>query len=75
VNIGYKQQLLHPTAVTPTQPDCKINTGSVELSNLPAGNWTVNPGTISEATTTATITGLIVGTYNFTVTMIQDVHR
>uniref|UniRef100_UPI003F6E33BB Ig-like domain-containing protein n=1 Tax=Carboxylicivirga taeanensis TaxID=1416875 RepID=UPI003F6E33BB len=27
-----------------TQPDCETATGSVVLSNLPAGNWVLNPG-------------------------------
>ncbi|MGM0408202.1 MAG: gliding motility-associated C-terminal domain-containing protein, partial [Bacteroidota bacterium] len=43
-------------------------TGSVSLSDLPAGNWTINPGSIAGNTTNTTITGLLEGTYNFTVT-------
>ncbi|MFV8374797.1 T9SS sorting signal type C domain-containing protein [Flavobacterium sp. LB1P71] len=52
-----------------TQPNCSTSTGSVVLSGLPAGNWTINPGAISGSTTTTTITGLSPSTtYNFTVT-------
>jgi hypothetical protein len=52
-----------------TQPNCTTSTGSVVLSGLPAGNWTINPGTILGSTTTATVTGLNPATtYNFTVT-------
>jgi len=51
-----------------TQPTCKVVTGSVVLSGLPAGNWTINPGGITGSTTSKTIAGLIPGTYQFTVT-------
>ena len=36
-----------PVTGVPTQPTCSVATGSVVLSGLPAGNWTVtrNPGT------------------------------
>ncbi|MFV8465401.1 T9SS sorting signal type C domain-containing protein [Flavobacterium sp. LB1P62] len=52
-----------------TQPNCSTSTGSVVLSGLPAGNWTINPGAISGSTTTTTITGLSPSTTNnFTVT-------
>ena len=59
--------------VTPTvgviiQPTCALATGSVVLSGLPAGNWTINPGGIAGSTTSRTISGLAAGTYNFTVT-------
>ena len=57
-----------PTAGTPTQPTCTTPTGSVTLSGLPSGNWTINPGGITGNTSTRTITGLAQGTYNFTVT-------
>lgn len=54
-----------------TQPTCQTATGSVALSGLPAGDWTL---TISSGTTrtgsgtTTTVTGLTPGTYTFTVT-------
>jgi hypothetical protein len=51
-----------------TQPICILPTGSVVLSGLPAGNWTINPGAITGSTASTTITGLVAGTYNFTVT-------
>jgi gliding motility-associated-like protein len=54
-----------------TQPSsCSAPTGSVVLNGLPAtGTWTINPGSIAGTGTTTTITNLIPGTYNFTVTM------
>ena len=51
-----------------TQPTCTVGTGSVVLSGLPAGNWTINPGNISGSTSSATISNLAAGTYTFTVT-------
>ncbi|MTH16151.1 gliding motility-associated C-terminal domain-containing protein, partial [Flavobacterium sp. LC2016-01] len=52
-----------------TQPTCTSSTASVELSGLPTGSWTINPGNIIGNTATTTITGLIGGnTYNYTVT-------
>ncbi len=62
-----------PTPTAPvvgaiTQPTCTVATGSVVLSGLPAGNWTINPGNITGNTATTTINGLATGTYNFTVT-------
>jgi hypothetical protein len=57
-----------PTAGAITQPDCYTVTGSVVLGGLPAGNWTINPGTIAGTGTSRTLSGLAAGTYNFTVT-------
>src|SRR5690606_40291893 len=57
-----------PVVGTITQPDCTIPTGSVDLSGLPSGSWTINPGGISGSGTTTTINGLSSGTYNYTVT-------
>jgi hypothetical protein len=57
-----------PTVGTITQPTCTVPTGSVDLSGLPSGSWTINPGAISGSGTTTTIANLAVGTYNFTVT-------
>ena len=61
-----------PVAGVPTQPTCSVATGSVVLSGLPAGNWTVtrNPGNVTTAGTgaTLTVTLLATGTYTFTVT-------
>jgi len=52
-----------------TQPTCSLTTGSVTLSGLPVGDWTINPGNIMGNGTTTTISGLISSdTYNFTVT-------
>ncbi|HNX87526.1 MAG TPA: T9SS type A sorting domain-containing protein [Paludibacteraceae bacterium] len=57
-----------PTIGTFTQPTCLLATGSVVLNNLPAGNWTINPGNITGTGTSTTVSGLAPGTYNFTVT-------
>jgi len=62
-----------PTSAAPvigviTQANCTVSTGSVVLTNLPAGTWTVNPGNISGNSASTTVTNLAAGTYNFTVT-------
>ena len=57
-----------PTIGTITQPTCVMPTGSVVLSGLPAGNWTINPGSIAGSTASITLSGLVPGTYNYTVT-------
>jgi gliding motility-associated-like protein len=61
-----------PVVGTITQPTCGLSTGSVVLSGLPAGNWTLirNPGgaTINGNLTSWTVSGLVAGTYTFTVT-------
>lgn len=61
-----------PTAPTisgsATQPDCSLKTGSLLLSNLPAGEWTINPGAIKGNTATVLIKDLKPGVYNFSVT-------
>jgi gliding motility-associated-like protein len=61
-----------PVIGTVTQPTCVLPTGSVELSGLPStGNWILRqyPGGIATtgSGTTATITSLNTGTYNFSV--------
>ena len=58
-----------PTVGTITQPTCVSATGSVVLSGLPStGTWTINPGGVTGSGISTTLTGLAVGTYNFTVT-------
>ncbi|MBS7788332.1 hypothetical protein KIH23_13590, partial [Flavobacterium sp. CYK-55] len=57
-----------PSVGTITQPTCSVATGSVVLSGLPSGNWTINPGNISGNTSSTTISNLAAGTYNFVVT-------
>jgi len=57
-----------PTLGAVTQPDCTVSTGSLILNGLPAGNWVINPGSISGNTTSTTVNTLAAGTYNFTVT-------
>jgi uncharacterized repeat protein (TIGR01451 family)/gliding motility-associated-like protein len=52
-----------------TQPTCASSFASVELSGLPSGTWTINPGNITGNTNTTVITGLVPGTtYNYSVT-------
>jgi gliding motility-associated-like protein len=51
-----------------TQPTCVVATGSVVLSGLPAGGWTINPGGKTGSGTSTTISGLSSGTYNYTYT-------
>jgi hypothetical protein len=60
-----------PTVGTPTNLTC-ANQGSVILTNLPAGNWTLNQTgfasrTINNSGNTYPVTGLAAGTYRFTV--------
>ena len=57
-----------PTVGTITQPTCAVATGSVILNGLPAGTWTINPGSISGTGSSTTLSGLAAGTYNYTVT-------
>lgn len=50
-------------------PSCTSANGSVLLSGLPAGEWIINPGSISGNTPSYTVTGLAANTiYYFTVT-------
>jgi uncharacterized protein (TIGR02145 family) len=51
-----------------TQPTCAVATGSVVLSGLPAGTWTINPRTIAGTGASTTVSNLEAGTYNFTIT-------
>jgi len=57
-----------PTTGAITQPTCALTTGSVALTGLPTGTWTINPGNISGSGSSTTVTNLSSGTYNFTVT-------
>jgi gliding motility-associated-like protein len=62
-----------PTVGTITPPTCLDPTGSAEFLNLPSpGIWTLTcyPGTVTTqgTETSATISGLSSGTYNYTVT-------
>ena len=71
-NITINARPTAPTVGTITQPSCTSPTGSVVLSGLPTGNWTITrtPGNITTTgtTTSTTLTGLPAGaTYTFTV--------
>ena len=57
-----------PPTVEVTQPTCALATGSVLLTGLPAGNWTINPGAITGSGISTTISGLAIGSHTFTVT-------
>jgi gliding motility-associated-like protein len=57
-----------PSSSTITQPTCALPTGSVVLNNLPAGNWTINPGAVTGSSTSTSLSGLVPGTYAYTVT-------
>ncbi len=57
-----------PIVGTITQPNCSVSTGTVVVSGLPTGNWTINPGAITGSTASVTLNALAAGTYNFTVT-------
>jgi hypothetical protein len=60
-----------PVPGTVTHPTCNLSTGSVAISGLPTGTWTLirNPGgvTITGTGATRTVGGIPAGTYNFTV--------
>lgn len=64
-----------PTVGVVTQPTCTNPIGSVNLANLPAGNWTINgsPGSLTFSSTGPTVlfNGLLPGSYTFTVTNNQ----
>ena len=62
-----------PIVGTITQPSCLTPTGSVDLSGLPSGNWTISssPGSLTQSgnTSATTFNGLSSNTtYTFTVT-------
>ncbi|MFZ4059569.1 MAG: beta strand repeat-containing protein, partial [Ferruginibacter sp.] len=57
-----------PLVGTLTQPSCALATGSVILSGLPAGSWTINPGAINGSTSTTNISALVSGGHLYTVT-------
>jgi gliding motility-associated-like protein len=60
-----------PVIGTIIHPTCLVAAGSVALSGLPAGTWTItaSPGGLTDTGTgsTTTFTGLLSGTYTFTV--------
>ena len=76
INVNIPAQPITPAAPTIgiiTPPTCALATGSVAISGLPAGNWTLNQSgtvvaSIAGNTTSTTISGLVAGTYTFTVT-------
>ncbi|MBA0882930.1 T9SS sorting signal type C domain-containing protein, partial [Flavobacterium undicola] len=61
-----------PTAGAPTNPNCVVPTGSVLLSGLPANGTIIQTGSHNDTVIiigggTQTITGLLPGNYNFTI--------
>ena len=72
-SVTVKSQPVVPTVGTLTQPTCAVAIGSVVLSGLPSGTWTINrTGTSSDSytgtTSSYTVPELTAGTYAFTVT-------
>ncbi|WP_281309429.1 T9SS sorting signal type C domain-containing protein [Flavobacterium flavigenum] len=75
-SITINQNPTAPTVGTITHINCTTNTGSVELRDLPIGDWTINQtgdvaasyGNTIPNTTSRTISGLSAGSYTFTVT-------
>ena len=67
-NIIRNSNTAAPLTGAVTQPTCTVGTGSVVLTGLPTGNWTINPGNIQGSGATFTVTDLNPGTYNFTYT-------
>ena len=71
VNINQSPQLAAPTVDSVIQTNCSVSVGSIALSGLPAGNWTLTElpanTTINGNSSTILITGLNPGTYNFSV--------
>jgi hypothetical protein len=62
-----------PTVGTPSMPSCEAIFGSINLSDLPATGWTLTQSGTSSSTatgsgTTTTVSGLVNGTYTYTVT-------
>lgn len=61
-----------PAGTVTTQPTCKVSTGTIQLTNLPSGNWTLNRTGASAAAINGTggsysDAGLAVGSYRYTV--------
>jgi hypothetical protein len=53
-----------------SQPDCVLSTGSVVLSGLPAGTWTIFEDGINKGTgtgNTTSVSGIIAGNHTYTV--------
>jgi len=57
-----------PIVGTIVQPTCTVATGTVVLSGLPLGSWTINPGSFMGTSTSTTLANLVAGVYNFTAT-------
>jgi len=68
VTLNVNETPIKPVIESIIQPTCSIVTGSVVLSGLPSGGWTINPGNHSGSGSSTTISGIIAGTYNFNVT-------
>ncbi|MBL7885857.1 MAG: T9SS type A sorting domain-containing protein [Flavobacterium sp.] len=65
---------LNPTITSIVQPDCVNVTGSVQISNLPVSNWTINLSlngvnlpAINGSGSTTVLNNLTQGNYSFTV--------
>jgi len=75
VTITFQQDPSAPAVSDIIQPSCTLPTGSVTLSGLPAAGWTIvrTPGgnTYPGTGVSTTISGLVPGTYTFTVTNLN----
>ena len=70
-NIVINPQPITPTApivISITQPTYTLATASVYFGGLPSGTWALNPGANIGSTPTTTVSGLVSGAYDFTVT-------
>lgn len=68
INVAVNPTPAAPVIGTIRQPSVGNPTGSVELTGLPPGNWTINPGAVAGSGTSYTVDGLVPGSYGFTVT-------
>lgn len=68
VTLNVNETPIKPVIESIIQPTCSIVTGSVVLSGLPSGGWTINPGNHTGSGASTTISGIVAGTYNFNVT-------
>jgi len=72
VSSSFSNGAMLPTPAAPSYTvidiTCTTSTGSIMLSDLPDGNWTVNPGGFTGTGSTFTISGLAAGSYSYSVT-------
>mgnify|MGYP001172882783 CR=1 FL=1 len=69
--LGIRTTPSAPVVATVNHTSCGSFSGSIMLSGLPAGPWVINPGSITGSGADTTLTGLLPGTYLFTVSNDQ----